>query len=220
MNPRFGIPQLSFPHLSYCEMFGALGNGMVSKAEGEEPVYDGQYDQVKRFLTLGDNLVFAAGGVGSNVVLKKTRDSTVAWVDDNPNAPNHQERMEIIQAVTGMFAKVNRDKFQMDLDGFEPVQYTAYNLNQHYDWHTDTHEGMESDAHRKLSVVVFLTNPDEYEGGELELNLNGNPEDTKLLRPAAGTAVFFYSHVPHRVRPVTSGKRRTLVAWALGPKLR
>lgn len=221
-NPRYPIPQLGFPIESYCELFGAFGNGMVKDSPDAEPVYKVEHDEVKKILELGDLLTFDAGRVGSNIMVKETRDSTIAWIDDNPQAQALEMRQWLINRMQNIVAKVNRDKFQMDLDFFHPLQYTTYALNQHYDWHVDTHEGMESDAQRKLSCVVMLTDPDEYEGGELELNLGGNAEDgkTKLLKPPKGTAVFFYSHVPHRVRPVTKGKRVSLVLWAMGPKPR
>lgn len=220
--PRYAIPQLSFPHKSFCTLFNALGNGMVEKEPGKDPEYVADANEIAKLIDLGDLLKFEAGNVGSGIVLKKARHSDVAWIDDNPNAPALQLRQWAIQRMQHIVATINRDIFQLDLDSFNPLQYTTYNLNQHYNWHVDVHEGMAGESHRKLSVVVMLSKPEDYEGGELELNIGGSPDegDTLLLKPPAGTAIAFYSHIPHRVRPVTSGKRISLVQWALGPKLR
>lgn len=220
MNPFYGIPQLSFPYVSHCELYNAFGNGWVTEKEGEPPVYNPEQDQCLKIKSLGELLVFQAGSVGASEVNTKVRNSEVAWIDDNPNQEAHQERVQLIQQITDVVAMVNRDKFQLDLDGFHPLQFTRYALDQHYDWHVDVHENQQGAQHRKLSAVLMLTGPDEYEGGELELNINGNPDAPLRLRPPKGTVVFFYSHVPHRVLPVTKGDRASIVVWAMGPKVR
>ena len=61
---------------------------------------------------------------------------------------------------------------------------------------------------RKLSLVLELTDPSEYEGGQLQLN-NGHPMDTEQLR---GRLFAFPSFMLHRVTPVTRGTRRSLVS--------
>jgi PKHD-type hydroxylase len=216
---RYSIPQRTFAYKSYVELFNAFGNGWVAEKPGEAPVYKVERDECKRILDLGDLMIFQAGLVGSNVKDSKVRDSEIAWINDDPALPELQQRRELIGKMADIVGMVNRDKFQMLLDSFHPMQFTKYGLNQHYDWHVDAHEDLESNEHRKLSAVLMLTGPEEYEGGELELNIGGNPDRTVLLKPAAGTMVFFYSHIPHRVRPVTSGKRASIVVWALGPKI-
>jgi PKHD-type hydroxylase len=201
--PRYGIPVLSFPLLSYCELYNAFNP-----------------EQCQKIADLGELLAFQPGSVGENTIAKATRDSDVAWIDAEGNGPNQELRQQFIHQLTHSIAMVNRDKFQMDLDFFYPVQYTKYALNQHYDWHVDQHEGAESPEHRRLSAVLILSKPEDYEGGELELNINGNPDNTLKLKPAQGTLVFFPSSVPHRVLPVTSGNRASVVVWAMGPKPR
>lgn len=203
--PRYPIPQLCFPNVSYCELFGQFPP-----------------EECQKILDLGDMLKFDAGRVGSNVMVKETRDSSIAWIDHNPEAPALDVRQWMLDKMAYLIGMVNRDKFQLDIDYFHPMQYTTYNLNQHYNWHVDNDEGKEDPEQRKLSAVLMVTGPEEYEGGELELNIGGNPDEgaTVLLKPPAGTLVVFKSHIPHRVRPVTKGKRTSIVVWAMGPKLR
>jgi PKHD-type hydroxylase len=201
--PRYGIPQLGWPLVSHCEFFGWF-----------------DANQCKDLLSLGELLAFKPGAVGNNMVESGVRDSNVAWIDDNPNGPNHQLRVWLINHFAAAIGRVNRDRFQVDLDHFHPPQFTKYDLNQHYNWHTDAEEGKEAETVRKLSAVLMLTGPEEYEGGELELNINGNPEKTLKLKPPAGTIVFFNAAMPHRVLPVTEGTRASIVVWAEGPKNR
>lgn len=218
-NPRYGIPDRTFPYVSYCELFNAFNNGWNVEAEGQEPVYNAERDECRKIRELGELMVFHAGSVGNNHEDKEIRDSEIAWINDDPNQPEIEGRVWLLQRMADTMGMVNRDKFQLLLNHFNPMQFTKYGLNQHYTWHVDVHENQESTEHRKLSAVLFLTGPDEYEGGELLLNIGGNPESVVSLRPPAGTVVFFYSHIPHCVMPVTKGDRATIVVWGLGPKI-
>lgn len=202
-SPRFPIPRLSFPNISYCEYYRAYSP-----------------EELFAIKEMGELMIFNPGVVGQGVNDPDVRNSDVAWIDDNanPEVPALGARLTLIQKLQWHAGVVNRDKFQMEIDFFHPLQYTRYQLNQHYDWHCDHDEGQEAEFHRKLSAVLMVTGPDQYEGGELELNLSGNPDKPLVLKPEAGTIVFFRSSVPHRVRPVTAGDRHSVVMWAMGPK--
>ena len=66
-----------------------------------------------------------------------------------------------------------------------------------------------------LTVDELMESPDEYEGGELQFSYYSN--NFTRAKPPAGTAVIFPAWVPHRVTPIKSGIRRSLVAWMDGP---
>lgn len=105
--------------------------------------------------------------------------------------------------------------WNVDVEFIEPVQLGEYADGGHYDWHTDTGVaiGPEDTRKRKLSVVVMLTAPDQYEGGDLILG-----GDTGVVAPKTqGTICVFPSPLLHTVTPVTKGKRYTLVGWCCGP---
>lgn len=61
-----------------------------------------------------------------------------------------------------------------------------------------------------LSVTVFLTEPDTYEGGELDVQ---TPTGSSAAKLKAGDAALYPSTTLHRVRPVTSGERVVAVTW-------
>jgi len=69
---------------------------------------------------------------------------------------------------------------------------------------------------RKLSFSLQLSNPEDYEGGELEL-INESGE-SYIAPKAQGCLVLFDSRTRHRVRTVTKGTRKSLVGWVLGPR--
>lgn len=77
---------------------------------------------------------------------------------------------------------------------------------------------MSNNYERKISASIMLTDPKKYEGGEFELITNGNIEEPFVVKPNKGDVIFFASWMPHRVRPVTSGVRKSLVCWVMGER--
>lgn len=61
------------------------------------------------------------------------------------------------------------------------------------------------------SISIFLTEPDEYEGGELILAVG---DQSVPFKPKAGNALVYPTGLIHHVNPVTSGKRRVVILWA------
>ena len=107
--------------------------------------------------------------------------------------------------------------WNFDVWGYhDDFQYTKYYGGDqgHYDWHMDLGPNM---SNRKLSCVIQLSDPSDYEGGELEFNLGY----TILSVPKGkGVITFFPSFLLHRVTPVTKGTRISLVTWLCGANLR
>lgn len=90
-----------------------------------------------------------------------------------------------------------------------PFLFSKYEPGMQYGWHVDSPlmgEMMRTD----IAITVFLNNPAEYEGGELELQ---SPTGTLLYKLPAGDAVCYPCTQLHRVREVTSGVRRVAVSW-------
>ena len=112
----------------------------------------------------------------------------------------------------------NSSTYRYHLDGYDKkdpplvFKYSA-DRDDHYTWHTDSISG---DSVRKLSFTIQLTNPTEYAGGDLEFM----PAITDKKIREQGTMTIFPSYMVHRVAPVTSGVRHTIVGWIYGPDFR
>jgi PKHD-type hydroxylase len=61
-----------------------------------------------------------------------------------------------------------------------------------------------------MSMTVFLNDPSEYEGGELEIADDPSP---RLFKLKAGDAVIYPTTQLHRVREVMAGRRVVAVTW-------
>lgn len=115
--------------------------------------------------------------------------------------------------------EVNRMYYNFQLTGFlEDMQYTEYygDTNDKFDWHQDS--GAGSISSRKLSVTVQLSDPSEYEGGNLLINNGGSGSETAPR--SIGCATIFPSWQLHCVEPVISGVRKSLVVWTTGEPFR
>jgi PKHD-type hydroxylase len=167
-------------------------------------------DELKKIRSIGDKLGSKVAEVGRETIVdKKVRSSKVSWI-------GYDKKTEFIYRKLGdVVVRVNALHFGFNLTGFvEHFQYTSYGSNNdHYEWHMD--KGPNLVAPRKLSLVLMLSDPNEYEGGELEFlpGMNVTVADNKL-----GRIFLFPSWLLHRVTPVTKGIRKTLVVWVSGPK--
>ena len=150
------------------------------------------------------------GGGNGGVVDSKIRRSQVSWLN------NSEETRWVFEKLAGVVSKMNAQYYRFDLTGFgEPIQLTAYDQSENgmYGWHQDYGAGIS----RKLSVVLQLTDPAEYEGGNLQVMTSGEPQNVRKQR---GLIALFPSYILHQVTPVTQGNRQSLVAWVSGPAFR
>ena len=135
--------------------------------------------------------------------------------------------------------RANRENFLYNLrniDG-ESMQFTRYEAGQFYGWHNDAglatqykpisvgnrSEGLGKDFMnenieiiRKLSFTLQLSDPDDYEGGNVQfLDESGKSYFAPRQR---GCLVLFDSRTSHRVLKVTKGIRKSIVGWTVGPR--
>ena len=154
---------------------------------------------------------FEQSGIGGNDTWfdSKIRNSKIHWWYDSHWA------CSIISHYIGL---ANRQYWEYDLNILQSIQVSSYGEGCHYSWHSDYGTSKDGNMTRKLSASILITDPSEYEGGDLEFvdyhnNIIQSPKQM-------GSVIVFDSRVPHRVTPVTKGKRVSLVTWMLGPKLK
>lgn len=163
--------------------------------------------------------------------VKQTRDSNIAWLSE-----------EWIYKEIHPFLQVANENagWNYEWDFSEACQFTKYSVDQYYGWHCDAWNVPYGDDEpnpnllgkvRKLSMIISLSDPSDYEGGDLEFDFRNysNPEDEEdrlstrkvctEIKPR-GSVIVFPSFVYHRVTPVTKGTRYSLVCWSVGTPFR
>ena len=113
----------------------------------------------------------------------------------------------------------NKNNFNYDIGFFENhnIQYTLYEEGEYYNWHTDSNKPDPNGIMRKLSFVMQLSDPEEYEGGDVQI-LSSASNELITLPKERGVVCVFDSSLKHRVRKVKKGCRKSLVGWINGPR--
>jgi len=89
--------------------------------------------------------------------------------------------------------------------------YARYSAGMSYGNHVDDPIMGEGDLYRSdISVTIFLSDTDDYDGGELVIQ---TPFGEQFVKLPAGDAVIYPSSSVHRVAEVTRGERVVGVSW-------
>ena len=156
------------------------------------------------------------GEANALCVEEKIRITSVSMIESGDNNKNLFDKLLYITDI------INGHFYNYDLLGFDHLQYTVYDkVGSHYSYHMDMVLSAAVTGvlqlPRKLSFSLILSNSDEYKGGEFEFLIGGDPLKVEQKR---GRIIAFPSYIIHRVTPVTSGTRKSLVFWATGPKFK
>lgn len=165
-------------------------------------------EECEKIRAMGEVLEMVPSSVGDGVVQEPIRKSKNSWIGFEPS------NQWLFDKMTSIIRGANSARYQFQLTGFmEKLQYTVYEEGgSHYKLHSDFGKGPM--AQRKLSAVIMLSDPEEYEGGELEF-FGAPPQKYPM-----GTMIIFPSFELHGVHPVTKGIRKSLVAWVSGEPFR
>ena len=173
---------------------------------------------INDIIRTGDQYPIANTGLGFDGTTANSdfRSSEIRWID-----PNHHNNKFLVDMLWFFGKEANRNAFGFNIDYLPDIQYTTYTAEQNgkYDWHCDTFWANPSAYDRKLSIVIQLTDPSEYEGGDFQIDPQYPQLPVDQIK-AKGSVIVFPSFLNHRVTPVTHGVRRSLVSWIQGPKFR
>ncbi len=93
-----------------------------------------------------------------------------------------------------------------------PILFNRYEPGMEYGFHMDMaiQQSKAGPFRTDISMTLFLSAPDSYQGGELEIETDMGAQQIKL---AAGDVLLYASTSLHRVKPVHSGTRLAAVTW-------
>lgn len=145
-----------------------------------------------------------------NLYDDELRKSSVMFIDNN------EENDWIYSRLADIAITTNNQVYWFDILGFhQELQLTRYSKGDFFEWHQDFGAGAISA--RKLSMTIQLSDPNEYEGGDLQFMINQNIVSAPREK---GTIIIFPSYAMHRVTPITKGTRQSIVGWVSGPPYR
>jgi hypothetical protein len=114
--------------------------------------------------------------------------------------------------LVGIGLAANHHQWKFNITHSNQSEFLRYDKNGHFAKHIDTIMGNQDNETRKLTVIAILNN--EFEGGRLYFEYG-----KEKVYPAqdSGDVIIFPSFLTHGVEPVTSGIRRSIVTWLVGP---
>ncbi len=170
-------------------------------------------DEIRLIIDIGKGLPIEDGGVNNTGVAKlETRRSKISWIRPEVNTEF------IFQRISHAVQKINKDFYNYELTAMEDIQFSEYDASYQGMYRNHTDDGFE-EFRRKISFTLQLSDPSDYEGGELliyRFKLD-NPFEVKKEK---GLITIFPSWTIHEVTPVTHGTRYTLVGWCHGPQFK
>ena len=157
-------------------------------------------EEVEDIIELGDALVLSEGKISGDKLDHSIRNTRIAWI--HPNTETHW----LFDRAIMVF------KSGLPFSTLQSMQYTVYDSKgSHYDWHRDI--GGDEIAKARVTVgIVQLSHPSEYRGGVLQIKYEDQVIDVMKTK---GMVTTFPIQLEHRVTPVTSGVRKTLIMWGL-----
>jgi len=176
-----------------------------SKPVCEEIIYEG----------LKISPIEASVGFNNYSQNNSVRKSTVRWIDRK-----HPKLNWLFDEFTNFFHIANHNAFGVELWRLNEIQFTEYTEETQgfYHWHNDINWDDGRCVHRKLSLILQLSDPEDYIGGEFEMQplylSSPSPKEIK----EQGTIIVFPSFLVHKISPIIKGNRHSLVAWIEGPK--
>jgi PKHD-type hydroxylase len=149
---------------------------------------------------------------GEKKINKKIRSSKIRWISDTGE---HNPIFDLVWR----YARLANKQFGFHIDSCDALQFSEYDAKTQgkYESHIDTFLINDKTTHRKISMVVQLSDPDTYEGGDFKIH-NTYERVPEHAMKGQGNIIFFPSIYYHEAMQVTSGVRYSLVGWFEGPK--
>ena len=157
-------------------------------------------EEVEQIIELGDALVLSEGKIKDDKINHTIRNSKIAWIHPG------KDTWWLFDRAIMVF------KSGLPFSTLQSMQYTVYYDKGHYDFHRDIGTGDEIMKARVNVGILQLSSPGEYKGGVLQIKHEDEVIDVMKTR---GMVTTFPIELLHRVTPVTSGIRKTLIMWGL-----
>ncbi len=126
------------------------------------------------------------------------------------------EALAVVNAALSAVQEQLSEHFGVTLASFEEPQFLRYREGDYFVAHQDGNTPIIRDdsRHRRVSVIVFLSKPSDYEGGALVFHGDYRQPHLRVAAPCeAGSLLAFPSALTHEVTPLTAGERYTIVSW-------
>ena len=180
---------------------------------------------IKKVVETEQQVIGCVGDERGSVIIPEIRQTKEWYLTDQPLNDMRPDKTAndwswIQKKMYTIIQMVNKDIFKFDISGYhDELKLIEYQDGGFYGWHTDFNAGYCSV--RKLVGIVQLTDPSEYEGGDVQFGIQD--KDTKewyTMNKLKGSLTIFPTFLSHNVTPVTKGKRYVIQELFVGDHFR
>lgn len=126
----------------------------------------------------------------------------------SPQSPAYRE---MVQLVLRAFDRSETLRTAALPKIIQPPILSRYGVGMGYGTHIDNPiRRIPLPMRLDLSITVFLSEPDSYDGGELVIE---TPYGEKAIKLPAGDAILYPTTMLHRVADISRGERLAVVTW-------
>lgn len=159
-------------------------------------------DELAELRSIGAGGDFASGKASAGRNIRRAKDNL-----ELRDAGSSSRIREIVQGAMGRSGRVSDAVLPKYIT---PPMMSLYREGMHYGRHLDLAMAQQNRIRSDISMTLFLSELDSYDGGELEIETDYGRQRIRL---PAGHAVFYPTLFPHEVKPVTRGERLACVMW-------
>lgn len=155
--------------------------------------------------TLTDSGIIRSNNAGYDKDFRYSSQANVSY--DNP----------IVNRVREVSKYANENYFKINISSYaQENHFVQYDIDGKFDAHTDIIwkadvDNLDTKPIRKITCITLLN--DDFTGGKLALWYTGQRYSFRFNK---GDVILFPSYVQHKVDPVESGVRYSLVSWSYG----
>ncbi len=125
----------------------------------------------------------------------------------------------IFERLNHVITEVNNNFYGFDINGYDSYEYIEQIPSTPSVWSVDLQYGehFANPPPNKLTAVLLLNKPEEFEGGALQINTIGENDPVSTFS-ILGRVLVYPSWQLTRIAPVISGVRKSIKIKVTGPK--
>jgi hypothetical protein len=125
----------------------------------------------------------------------------------------NQSNAWISDRITNIVNQTNETYYHFDISELADLQLWTSSGNSYSDWITDIGKGEKST--RKISIIVFLSNRNDYSGGQLSFKILDSYNIIDIPQNQ-GSLLLFPSYLPYKTEIISKGINYRIFTWMSG----
>jgi PKHD-type hydroxylase len=161
-------------------------------------------NELAAVLAEAEKLEFSAGELTAGNAAKK--------VKNNLQAPDFV-KTDAYKLVMRKLARHNEFQAVALPARISGLMISKYQRDMAYGWHIDNPLIDGGHIRSDIAMTLFLSAPESYNGGELEIRIGSGADNLMRYKLTAGSIILYPAHHLHNVAEILAGTRLAIIGW-------